>query len=252
LLVLLPNLVFSWRRYGTLLAVQETMLNREKGTTTWDLVHLAAGVNWVAWVAKMWSSWTTWLGGWSFVPLNGWLRHAMWACAAIGGVGAAILVSRAVRSSRVPLEPWTLSRAWIVWLAFTALLAAQTIEALASLGEAMSPMWYGAAALPFHVLLLVAAFHAWPGRYSGPGLSLALLCVYLATEVDGVLSGMVKTYSGLAAGAGGFERIAQLQPRLLGTPTFVAAGIAALAVAAWAAGWIAAAIRGAGVPERAR
>ncbi len=131
-----------------------------------------------------------------------------------GDIGGSILVSK-----HVPLA------CFILVLSYMLALAYHTVQSKLAWGRSTTNVWYGAAAIPWLLLLVVsgAAIGVGSARRFAGLISAALVATFAVAESTIILGWMSIGYSAGARGVESFRRLAELQPAWLGFPTFCCA-----------------------------
>jgi hypothetical protein len=235
-----PEVRSNLATYGIPTAMQEAVLNHQRGRGPVDLMQAAAAFRWFAVARWLWLVGSFLRGGWSLLePSAAVSRVYYWAVvAAILGwgwwlldpgrrpLGAPRPESRRGRD-RIPTAAAFDSLATPGFCALfcasvTAAVCYHAIQSKLAWGESTTGAWYAAAAFPWFQVVAIAGALAWPGRL-GPALAAALIGSYLVGEQAMIWMQMLPTYSGGATGLEALGRLAQLQPTWLGTAAFLAA-----------------------------
>lgn len=128
-----------------------------------------------------------------------------------GEIGRSIFVSK-----HVPLA------CIILVLSYMLALAYHTVQSKLAWGRSTTNVWYGAAAIPWLLLLVVSGAAVGGGsvrRFAGL-ISAVLVATFAVAESTIILGWMSVGYSAGARGVESFRRLAELQPAWLGVPTF--------------------------------
>ena len=145
---------------------------------------------------------------------------------------------------RLPVAGWPLTVCLFVCLSFAAGLAYDDLHIKqATQGVAATLPHYAAVAWPWFLTLFYAGCASYADRRLRLGLPWALAGVFLATEFHGLFVRMIEAYVGKRLGVAALERLASLQPALLGTATLYASTAGVLLLTAAAVGMHIAALR---------
>lgn len=228
------------KRYGSPTAMQEAVVNRARGRTAADVARAALAVRWDKYARRLWLRDTFFVGGWSHqnpAPAFG-TAYSIVLGTGLLGLAAAVVAGRKSVAA-VFASGWTPAACAILCLCTTAGLGYHTVQSELAWGHSSTGPWYAASALPWFLVLAVGGALAWPVGRVRLALPWLLAAICWTAELTTVWGRMVLTYSGGATGALALHRLAVLQPRLLGTPTLLAASSGCLlCVGVFAVAWI--------------
>lgn len=237
-----PTLWFNLRHVGSLTTIRDLRVNEPAGDGQSGLLEAAGDVNWLNASWRLWMHGSQWSGGWSYVQMPGWLRTAHEAVIVAAAAGFVARRWRGREGRRDFGEQTAPARAesgaagvhagWLVLLlaCYHAALAYHVVLLKAAFGLAMTNFWYAAVTLPWFALLLCRGAFGWPAGWMRAAVVGAWGAVCLAALGVGVLGLMAPTYSDTSLRLDVLRRLASLQPAILGSTTFVAAGGAFVAL----------------------
>lgn len=241
-----PTLWFNLRHVGSLTTIRDLRVNEPAGDGQRGLLEAAGEVNWLNASWRLWMHGSLWSGGWSYVPMPGWLRsaHEIVIVAAVAGFAARRWRGAARRRDGGGLPERALAESgvggihagWLVLLlaCYHAAMVYHVVLLKSAFGLAMTNFWYAAVTLPWMALLLCKGASGWPATWMRAAVVCAWGTVYVAGFGVGVFGRMVATYSDAPLGLEALRRLAKLQPAILGSTTLLVAGGAFVVVLACA------------------
>jgi len=229
-LVLQDELRSNLREYGSLTPMQEAIHNKEQGRTKADLWRTATSFRWHDRVARLWLVDSYLIGGWSRQrPGPSWSSSYTWLVTT-GLLSALVTLIGRRKDSRPGLASQSRLVTLILGLClgYTGALAYHMVQSKLAWGQPTTCPWYASVAFPWFLLLIALGGLSWPSRWLSLVVPIGLVITCLGGEWVTVTRRMLPTYSGGAQGSLAFERIASLQPPILGTSTLLAASVLVL------------------------
>ncbi len=225
-LVALPGFFSNWEHFGMITAMQEAVINRAAGKGFTDLLAAAWEMNLPMHLIDLWWRESTWIGGQSTLGLPP-IRDGMFVGLLVGLSGWLYYLFR--RTSRQPLlfrdRCFSLRCALLViWISGG--LSWHLMHSYVSWHPwgPSTASWYACLSFPFALVLLYEGASRW-ARWLGFLFGGFMIGVFLFAEWFGIVQRMLPAYSGGAGGVEALQRLAGLQPAVLGLPTFFSAAL---------------------------
>lgn len=224
--------LFNLRHYGTWIGLIEAIENHKQGRGLLDLLAVAPQVPWLWTLRSRCVEGSLWQGGWSFVELPGFLRTSYSAILAAGCAGWLLLGRRSNRNALIFTDPRTPLHVFVLGACALLGLAAFALQSRAAHRSFPVVAWYAMVIVPWVTALFHQGARLLPGRWPGIALPLALLLLYVGTELYGTLFVMVPHYTGHAGWQATWQRLSWLQTGALGPKTALLALVSYVALLA--------------------
>ncbi len=215
-----PDLWSNYQLHGTPTAMQEAVINHDRGASLSDYLGALVRLPYRR-LASMWTA--PWIGGWSFLEAPILLKgaSALVMLSMFAGFLSTFAGGRdACSQFREPGSArWTMF--WLV-VCISVGLWWHMLVSFVAWGQSYTNPWYAAAGFPFFLALAFEGAAQWPVRVRR-ALAYSLVGCFFIMECAGELFSMLPTYGQAGISWESLRRIELLLPSWLGSGTLMAA-----------------------------